>query len=112
MTEFEKELLNKVSPHDRTPNGNELFLGGVLTEHFNETANQAIMNLNNAAPILGTESSTADMLMGLAGAGLNTWNSMSEVSKAEVKGMFKSTPDDNTLLRNQQTRVGEAAIFD
>ena len=36
MSEFEKELLNKVSPHDRTHNGNELFLGGVLTEHFKD----------------------------------------------------------------------------
>ena len=36
MNEFEKELLNKVSPHDRTHNGNELFLGGVLTEHFKD----------------------------------------------------------------------------
>jgi len=36
MSEFEKELLNKVSPHDRTHNGNELFLGGVLAEHFKD----------------------------------------------------------------------------
>lgn len=36
MSEFEKELLNKVSPHDRTHSGNELFLGGVLSEHFKD----------------------------------------------------------------------------
>ena len=36
MSEFEKELLNKVDPHDRTHYGNELFLGGVLTEHFKD----------------------------------------------------------------------------
>lgn len=36
MSEFEKELLNKVGPHDRTHNGNELFLGGVLAEHFKD----------------------------------------------------------------------------
>ena len=36
MSEFEKELLNKVSPHDRTYNGSELFLGGVLAEHFKD----------------------------------------------------------------------------
>ena len=36
MSEFEKELENKVSPHDRTRNGNELFLGGVLAEHFKD----------------------------------------------------------------------------
>ena len=36
MSEFEKELLNKVAPHDRTHNGNELFLGGVLAEHFKD----------------------------------------------------------------------------
>ena len=36
MSEFEKELMNKVSPHDRTYNGNELFLGGVLAEHFKD----------------------------------------------------------------------------
>lgn len=36
MSEFEKELLNKVSPHDRTHNGHELFLGGFLAEHFKD----------------------------------------------------------------------------
>ena len=36
MSEFEKELLNKVDPYDRTLNGNELFLGGVLTEYFKD----------------------------------------------------------------------------
>ena len=36
MSEFEKELLNKVEPYDRTLNGNELFLGGVLAEHFKD----------------------------------------------------------------------------
>ena len=36
MSEFEKELLNKVDPYDRTLNGNELFLGGVLAEHFKD----------------------------------------------------------------------------
>ena len=36
MSEFEKELENKVSPHDRTHNDNELFLGGVLAEHFKD----------------------------------------------------------------------------
>ncbi len=36
MNEFEKELENKVSPHDRTHNDNELFLGGVLAEHFKD----------------------------------------------------------------------------
>ena len=36
MSEFEKELENKVSPHDRTRNGNELFLGGVLAVHFKD----------------------------------------------------------------------------
>ena len=36
MSEFEKELLNKVNPYDRTLNGNELFLGGVLAEHFKD----------------------------------------------------------------------------
>lgn len=36
MSEFEKELLNKVAPHDRTHYGNELFLGGVLVEHFKD----------------------------------------------------------------------------
>ena len=36
MSEFEKELLNKVGPHDRTHNGNELFLGGVIAEHFKD----------------------------------------------------------------------------
>ena len=36
MSEFEKELLNKVSPHDRKHNGNELFLGGILAEHFKD----------------------------------------------------------------------------
>ena len=36
MNEFEKELLNKVDPYDRTLNGNELFLGGVLAEHFKD----------------------------------------------------------------------------
>lgn len=36
MSEFEKELTNKVSPHDRTHNDNELFLGGVLAEHFKD----------------------------------------------------------------------------
>lgn len=36
MSEFERELLNKVSPHDRTHNGNELFIGGVLAEHFKD----------------------------------------------------------------------------
>ena len=36
MSEFEKELFNKVSPHDRTHNGHELFLGGFLAEHFKD----------------------------------------------------------------------------
>ena len=36
MSEFEKELLNKVSPRDRTHNGHELFLGGFLAEHFKD----------------------------------------------------------------------------
>ena len=36
MSKFEKELLNKVSPHDRTHNGHELFLGGFLAEHFKD----------------------------------------------------------------------------
>ena len=36
MSEFEKELMNKVSPHDRTFKGHELFLGGFLLEHFKD----------------------------------------------------------------------------
>ena len=36
MSEFEKELTNKVSPHDRTHNDNKLFLGSVLAEHFKD----------------------------------------------------------------------------
>ena len=36
MSEFEKELINKVDPYDRTLNGNELFLGGVLAVHFKD----------------------------------------------------------------------------
>ena len=36
MSEFEKELLNKVDPYDRTLNGNELFISGVLTEYFKD----------------------------------------------------------------------------
>lgn len=36
MSEFEKELLNKVAPYDRTYNGNEVFIGGVLVEHFKD----------------------------------------------------------------------------
>lgn len=36
MSEFEKELLNKVSPHDRTHNGHELFIGGIIAEHFKD----------------------------------------------------------------------------
>lgn len=36
MSEFEKELMNKVSPHDRTHNDNELFIGGILAEHFKD----------------------------------------------------------------------------
>lgn len=36
MSEFEKELTNKVSPHDRTHNDNELFIGGILAEHFKD----------------------------------------------------------------------------
>ena len=34
MSEFEKELINKVSPHGRTFDGHELFLDIVLLEHF------------------------------------------------------------------------------
>ena len=36
MNEFEKELENKVGPHDRTFNGHKLFLGGFLAEHFKD----------------------------------------------------------------------------
>ena len=36
MSKFEKELLNKVAPHDRAHNGHELFIGGVLAEHFED----------------------------------------------------------------------------
>ena len=36
MSEFEKELINKVDPYDRTLNGNKLFLGGVLAVHFKD----------------------------------------------------------------------------
>lgn len=36
MSEFEKELLDKVSPHDRTVNGHELFISGILAEHFKD----------------------------------------------------------------------------
>ena len=36
MSEFEKELINKIDPYDRTLNGNKLFLGGVLAVHFKD----------------------------------------------------------------------------
>ena len=36
MSKFEKELENKVGPHDRTFNGHKLFLGGFLAEHFKD----------------------------------------------------------------------------
>ena len=36
MNEFEKELINKIDPYDRTLNGNKLFLGGVLAVHFKD----------------------------------------------------------------------------
>lgn len=71
-----------------------------ITEHFNDTARKAIINLNNSTPLLGTGPSTGEMLMGAAGAGLSYWNSMSDASKAEVKSLFKpgATPQDNTLV--------------
>ena len=65
-----------------------------LAEHYNDTAAQAIANLNNNAPILGTPPGTGEMLMAAGGAGLSYWNSMSDASKAQVKGMFKISGSD------------------
>ena len=60
-----------------------------ITEHFNDTAMKAIANLNNSRPIMGTGPNTTEMLIGTAAAGLNAWNSLSDSSKEDVKGVFK-----------------------
>lgn len=71
-----------------------------ITEHFNDTAAKAIANLNNNAPILGTPPGTGEMIMNSAAAGLNAYNSMSPISQAELKGLFKfdSEPDSAALI--------------
>lgn len=61
-----------------------------ITEHFNDTAHQAIQNLNNSRPTIDSGISTISMLTQAGAAGLSYYNSMSEVSKAEFKNFFKS----------------------
>ena len=84
MSEFEKELTNKVGPHDRTYNDNELYLGGVLAEHFKdwqppkpqqampvvpEDVDKAIKYLEN-----NTNSTFSDLCDILTNKGLNWLN--------------------------------------
>lgn len=60
-----------------------------ITEHFNDTATKMIQNLNNSAPYLDEPPSTMDMLMSAGAAGLNAYGSLSDVGKANFKGVFK-----------------------
>ena len=83
-----------------------------ITEHFNDTATKAIANLNNNRPILGDASmNTGQMLLNAAGTAINKWNQLSQPSKEEIKGIFKTTPADNTLLDNQSISSGTEYAF-
>lgn len=62
-----------------------------IVEHYNETAMNAIANLNNASPIFGSGASTTQMLIDAAGSGLNYYNSMSSASKSELSSLFKGS---------------------
>ena len=92
MNEFEKELLNKVSPHDRTHNGNELFLGGVLTEHFKD------WHSADECKILKAELERVYTILGfLVKAHSELW------TVTDGRGQFENALDDaENILRNRE----------
>ena len=67
-----------------------------ITERFNDTAMQAIQNLNNYAPFLDKEPGTMEMISGSAMAGLQFYSGLSDAGKSNFKSLF-NTPSTNAL---------------
>ena len=67
-----------------------------ITEHFNDLAQKAIMNLNNARPTFQAGISTGDMLLGAVSQGMNYYHGLSATSKAEINSTFSGLFSSNT----------------
>ena len=89
MSEFERELLDKVSPHDRTRNGNELFLGGVLAEHFKDW--------QPPKPLVEVPRIVSDFIKVRKG-GLKLYGAFHEISKGNNKKLYNWTMDIATKV--------------
>lgn len=59
-----------------------------ITEYFNDTANRAIMNLNNARPVYQETPGIQDILLSAGLSGFEYYRGMSDASKAEISAGF------------------------
>jgi len=83
----DREVANAVSDEAR----NATIKEQNALNHFNDTAQAAIINLNNNAPLARAVPSIGGIIAGAASTALNIYSSMSPSQQADFKNTFKSS---------------------